>query len=230
MFGLSSAVALASVLFLFWLKEPLEHKQKFSFKHLKISSKDIYDPKVLPAALVLLIAVTNFGTALTIMPDFTKHLGIANKGIYFMYLTGGSIFVRLVAGKISDKVGRIPVLVVGVILLLFGFIALGFVETPVQFYWIATIIGIAIGINAPTIFAWGIDLGNPQTQGRTMSTIFIGLEFGIGLGAVGSAAIYNNDNSRFQLVFWVNAAIIFLSLIYLLFLWTKAVRKDKRNN
>jgi hypothetical protein len=44
-----------------------------------------------------------YGVILTLIPDWSHHLGIANKGLFFMVFTVTSLLIRFGAGKASDK-------------------------------------------------------------------------------------------------------------------------------
>jgi MFS family permease len=65
---------------------------------------------VLPAAIVVFLTSFSYGAIVTLAPDLTKTVGLKNKGIFFLIYTLASLFIRVVAGKFSDKNGRISVL------------------------------------------------------------------------------------------------------------------------
>jgi MFS family permease len=81
-------------------------------------------------------------------------------------------------------------------------------------YLFGIICGIGVGMNAPTIFAWTIDLASPGNRGKALSTTFIGLEAGIGLGALLSSLLFQNNPERFGITFSIIAGIAGLALIY----------------
>ena len=62
---------------------------------------------------------------------------------------------------------------------------------------------------------WG--LVSPENRGRGLATMFIGLEAGIGIGALVSQKIYNNDVSRIDLPFYAGAVMALSAFIYLMF-------------
>ena len=51
-----------------------------------------------------------------------------------------------------------------------------------------------------------------------MATMYIGLEGGIGLGALFSAYIYDNNPANFDVTFWASAIVAGVALGYLLVL------------
>ena len=222
MFYLSSIVALMSITVLFGMKETLDNKKLFRLKYLTINKNDLFDKNVLSPVIVMFLTIFSFGIILNIIPDFTDFLGIENRGFFNLIFIITSIIVRFFGGSFSDKFGRIFTLRVGVFILMFAMIFLAFVNTKTEFVIAAVLIGISTGINSPTIFAWNTDLANKHAMGKSMSSLFIGLEFGIILASLLSMKIYNNSSSNFVTVFLIGAATSFLALLYLFF-----IKKDK---
>jgi len=217
MFYMSSLLGLLSVAVLLGMSETVSAKVPFSLSLLRISRRDIYEPKVLPPSIVMLLSGYSFGLILTIIPDYSLYVGVANKGLFFAYFTAASIFVRLIAGKASDRYGRAAVLKVSTAGLTFSMAFLALATSPWSFFLAALFLGLAAGTNTPTIFAWTIDLSDPRHRGKAMATMYIALEIGIGLGALCSGWIFNNQSYMFVWTFLSGAFFASLAFIYLLF-------------
>ena len=99
MFYTSSAAAFFSVLVLAGMKETLASKEQFSATHLKIDRHDIYEPRVFSPALVMMLTGFSFGTILTVIPDFSDFLEIANRGVFFTAFTIGIPLSKSICGK-----------------------------------------------------------------------------------------------------------------------------------
>ena len=95
------------------MKETLVKKEKLNLSMFKISRTDIIDIGVLPAGIVTFLSYSAFGAILTLIPDWSDHLHLSNKGIFFAAYTIASILIRFVSGKASDKYGRTRVIMVG---------------------------------------------------------------------------------------------------------------------
>lgn len=221
MFWVSSFIAAASILVLMGMKETLPSTVKFNPKLLLIHPKDVIEYDVWVPSIVMLLTVYSFGTILTVTPDFSDHLELSNRGIFFTITLCASIVVRLVSGKASDRLGRENVLLFGTLCLVVAMIILGFTTSPLLFYFGAVTFGIAAGVNSPTIFAWTTDLGKETHIGKAMSTMFIALESGILLGSVVGAYIYNNQISQLKYAYWFGA---FLALLAFITVFLKKVR------
>ncbi len=225
MFYLSSVFAVLSVLILIGMKETLQNKEKLSLNHLKIGRHEVYEPRVLSPAVVMMVSLFCFGTVLTIIPDLSDHLGLANRGLFFTYFTLASLLVRIFAGKLSDRYGRIPVLKVGSFIVCIALILIANSQTQSWLTLSAFVFGLGVGVHAPTIFAWTIDLSDERYRGRGIATVYIALEIGIGMGALISGWVYSNDVSRIPHVFYISAALMLVGIIYL---YSNGVKKTPK--
>lgn len=213
MFYTSSAFSILSVIILFKMKETLENRQPFRPHLLKIPPKEVVEPRVLKPSLIIMLAVFSFGIVLTITPDLSEHIQIDNKGLFFLYFTLASLTVRFIAGKASDKFGRIPVLVISTFTLTIALILFGWVNSKLDLVIAAILFGLGVGMTVPALFAWTIDLSHPQHRGRAMATMYISLEIGIGAGAFISAWIYDNNPLNFGLSYWSGAFTSFAAFL-----------------
>ena len=217
MFYCSSFFAVVSIVILFGIKETLQQKQSFSLFLLKVQKKDLFEPRVLAACLVMALAAYAFGAVYTVIPDFGEFVGIKNKGVLFTFLTIASLLVRLLAGKASDLYGRVPVLKVTTLVIVLSMVIIGLAESPVMLIVGVTFYGFAQGSTSSTLLAWATDLSDEQHRGRGIGSLYISMEFGIGIGALASGLLYANQSSHFFLVFATSAALSLAAFAYLLF-------------
>lgn len=217
MFFTSSAFALCSILILLNMKEtlPKAQKQPFSLKLFKIGWVDIFEPRVLPAFLVMLLVSFSSGVILTLVADQTKLLGMTNKGLFFTISTIASLVVRFTFSKSSDKYGRIPILIVSAILMVISMFMFALVDSVWVFVVASVIFGFSWGFNTPTLMAWTVDLSHENYRGRALATTYIALEVGIGVGAVFAGYIYKGKVENMAISYYLSAFLAFLALIYL---------------
>lgn len=216
LFYTSSVFALLSIAILFNLPETQKEKQRFRLSLLKLGWHELLEPKVLPAAIVTLLGYVSYGAILTLVPDWADHLGIANKGTFFIVFTIASLLVRFFAGKVSDRHGRVAVLRVALVLLV---VSLAIIGGATSVSWLmggAFLYGIATGLFSPASSALTADLSPPEYRGRAMATMYIALEIGIGLGAFLSGWIYADRIEWVPTIFYGSAAITAIGLVYLL--------------
>lgn len=230
MFYASSGFAIFSVIILMGMKETLPDRQKFQWHQLYITRGDIFEPRVKPPSIIMFLSAYSFGVVLTIIPDFSDFLGVENRGYFFASFTASSILVRVIAGKISDKYGRTAVLRYSTLTVMAAMILVGASNSVFMFLLSGAFLGIAAGMNSPTIFAWTIDLSNPLRRARAMATMYIAMEIGIGLGALISGFLFNNVPSRIPYVFYLGALMSGMAFIYLEFVYLKSKPTNSSDN
>jgi MFS family permease len=217
LFYTSSLFALMSIVILMNMKETLNIKHRFSLSILKISRRDIIALEVLPAAIVTFLSYIAYGAILTLIPDWGEHLGIINKGLFFMVFTVASLIIRFVSGKASDKYGRIHVINTGLVLLVTSLLIVGYADTFAGLMLGAAVYGVATGILSPALNAWTVDMSHPEYRGKAMATMYIALEAGIGIGALFSGWYYQDVIARIPLIMYVSAGITVIALAYMAF-------------
>ncbi|MVZ62884.1 MFS transporter [Sphingobacterium humi] len=228
MFYSSSAFAFFSIIIVMNMKETLANKQRFTPKMLRISRSDIIEVRVIPAAIVTLLSYSAYGIILTLIPDWSEYLGIANKGMFFLAYTLASIAIRFVSGKVADRYGRIAVMKVGLILITISIFYIGYSDSILNLVIGACIYGIGTGIFSPAVNAWTIDLSLPQYRGKAMATMYIALEVGIGAGALFAGYIFHDQIMRIPYIMYGDAIVVFMAFLYVLY-WDKK-RKTTINN
>ncbi|MDX2283495.1 MAG: MFS transporter [Bacteroidia bacterium] len=201
MFYTSAAFALLSILCLGRLRETLPNPERFRLRMLRIGWQDVYEPRVLGPALVMLLLSFSTGVVLILVPDHSLRIGLTNKGLFFTVYTLASLCVRLFGAKIPDRYGRTPVLLISSAVLAVSLFMLAVSSHPAVFFAAALVYGAAWGLNSPTLTAWTVDLSHPEFRGRAMATLFVALEAGIGLGAWLAGWLYGGLNGPIALLY-----------------------------
>ena len=216
MFWLSGAIAFLSVAIVIGMEESLPNAVKLKAVHFKLKIEDLWDSRAKEPAILMMLTVTMFGAIITLIPDYSKGLGILNKGLFISIMTVTTILTRLFTSKMSDVRGRIFSCKIGTSFWVLGAVLLIFRQIEL-FYLSAVLCGFASGTNSPALFAWAVDVANGERAGRAMATLFIALEAGITIGAFASAFIYDNHFENFTFVFLAIAALNVGALAYLFF-------------
>lgn len=214
MFIGSSFLALISMLLLVGIKETVVERQAFRPGMLLLGKSEIIHKRSILPAMVCGLAYMGFGALITVTPDQTVHLGMTNKGLFFTSFTICSVLSRMFAGRVSDRYGRPPVMRVAIVFLAISYALFGLSSTPGFLIAASGLVGFALGVVIPAVFAWTVDRSEDENRGRALATLFIGLEFSIGIGALLGAALYANDYSRFDITFAVIGAITLLGVFF----------------
>jgi len=132
-----------------------------------------------PIFLIVVVDVFGFTLVLPLLPFYAEHLGASPLMVGF--ITASFAICQFIAGpilgRISDRVGRKPVLIVSQIGTLIGFIILAFSNT----LWILFLSRIIDGLTAGNLSiaqAYISDVTKPEN--RTKAFGLIGIAFGMG--------------------------------------------------
>ena len=134
-----------------------------------------------------------------------------------MVFTVASLIIRFVAGKASDKYGRVHVINLGLILLFVSLIVVGYANSFNGLMLGSAVYGVAMGILSPATNAWTVDMSHPHHRGKALATMYIALEAGIGLGALLAGWYYQDVITKVPLMMYAAAGITFIALVYMLF-------------
>jgi MFS family permease len=174
---------LAVALVHFWVKDaPVNNnapKQRF-----RVFDRALMSPGVLAAAASTLIMAMAFSMVTTLENEFNTRLGINALGfsIAFSSLMIGRLVLQIPLGRLSDHVGRKPLILGGLILMAPATALLGEVTTMLQLTLLRVFQGIAAaGIAAPAL-AVVADLSKSGGEGRQMSIITMGFGIGMAIG------------------------------------------------
>lgn len=215
LFLISSATAILSGILIKNIKETHPNKQVFQAHFLRISIKDVFEPSVIPAAVVMFLSAICSGIIFVLTPDMSTFLGIENKGYFFIFYVMTTLIIRLFFSSLSDKIGRRKTLMIGMSILIVSMFLIGFSHSIFTYTIASVFFGIATGISSPTLFAWTADLSHHQRRGVGAGTMFIALELGIMVGSLTTLLTYNNTLQSIPQAFLTGAMLAFLAFIYL---------------
>lgn len=221
LFYCSSLFALMSIVILMNMKETLVRKEKFRLSLLRINRKDIIEFRVLPGALITFLSYLSYGAILTVISDWGTHLGVANKGLFYMVFTIASLIIRFVSGKMSDQLGRVSIIKFSLILLVLSLVLIGYSRSPLSLMCASALYGIATGMLSPALTALIIDMSHPEHRGKAVATMYIALEAGIGLGAFMAGSFYISDVTTIPPIFYLMSIFTLLAYLYLVFIFKK---------
>ena len=224
MFLASSALGLAAYLMTLRLPETLPDARGVEWQDLNVLRGGTVERAAWPASVFLLPVAIAFGTFLTVTPDLVADLGFVYKGSFNTVVVAASILARLVAGKASDRYGRVELLMVGAVLLAVGMTLFSFASSVPVLLAAGIVYGLSIGINMPAIFAWTIDLAPEGKSATALSTMLMALEVGIGLGAYVSGSWFASEPSILLQLYGMCAGFGVLGFAFLT--WWKRVHKN----
>ncbi|MFJ7310170.1 MFS transporter [Peribacillus frigoritolerans] len=154
--------------------------------------------KVLPVLfLVMFLVMVGFGIIIPVIPFLAEKVGGSptELGLLMAVYSLMQLFFAPIWGRISDRIGRKPVMIIGIAGLALSF----FIQASADSLWVlfaARIIGgILSSANMPTAMAYVADITTPEDRGKGMGIIGaatgLGFIFGPAIGGVFSKSSLN---------------------------------------
>jgi MFS family permease len=131
--------------------------------------------------------------------------------IYAVYAFG-ALAALLVTGRLSDHVGRRPVVVVALLIQIAGGLTFVLAQDVEALYVGRTLQGIATGVGASTINAWLLDLQPREDTGLGGLVGGIAPIAGLAAGALGAGLLVQYAPEPLHLVFWLLVSVFALAL------------------
>lgn len=127
----------------------------------------------------VLVSITGFGVFIPVAPFFGLHLGASATEITLALgaYSVGQLIAAPVWGRLSDRFGRRPILILTLSLIALSYVAVAFAETIAAVGLWRFFAGLAAG-NIAIAFAAAADLSEGEGRARTMG--LIGAAFGLG--------------------------------------------------
>lgn len=212
MFLSAGALAFAGFLLTLLIKYPVvPHSGKVSF-----SFRNLLESTSLPVTFNLLIINICYGGLVSFISLYALKTGIGQTGIFFIVFAVGITLARLYMGKIFDRHGPKALSVAGIILLACGHLLLGLIINITGFMVAAFLLGLGSGVVFPTFQAMVNNLVPPERRGAANSTLFSGLDLGIGLGMLITG--YLAHVIGLPRTYLIYAAINIAALLYFIFI------------
>ena len=184
--------------------------------------------KVLPVLfLVMFLVMVGFGIIIPVLPFLAEEVGGTPTELGFL-MAVYSIMQLLFApmwGRISDRIGRKPVMIVGIAGLAISFFIMAMAESLWGLFIARIIGGILSSANMPTAMAYVADITTEEDRGKGMGIIGaatgLGFIFGPAIGGVFSS-------SNLSLPFVIAGISSLITLILVIIVLKESLPSEKR--
>ncbi|SDI35379.1 Multidrug resistance protein [Alteribacillus persepolensis] len=147
--------------------------------------------KALPVLFaVMFFVMVGFGIIIPVLPFYAEELGAspAELGLLMAVYSIMQFLFAPMWGRISDRIGRKPVMMLGILGLAFSFFFMAF-STALWMLFAARIIGgFLSAANMPTVMAYAADITSEEDRGKGMgiigAAVGLGFVFGPAIGGV----------------------------------------------
>ena len=174
----------------------------------------IVSKPALPAAWMAFCMGMGVGPVTAFIAIFARQRGVDNPGLYFTVQAIALALSRTFAGRLSDRRGRVFVIVPGLLSIAVGLALLPFAHDLFHLMLSAFFIGLGFGTSQPATMALTVDLVSLDERGMALSTYFLGFDSGISLGCFALGAIATAFG--FNVAWGVAAASVLLGLLGIL--------------
>jgi len=223
MFICAGAMALSGFLLSLFIKYPVvPHAGKTTF-----SWRNLLESSSLPIAFNLLLINISYGGLVSFISLYSLKTGIGYTGLFFIVFASGITLARIYMGRIFDYRGPKMLTVVGILLLVTGNSILGLMINFPGFMVAGFVLGLGTGVIFPTFQAMVNNLVAPQRRGAANSTLFSGLDLGIGLGMLITG--YLADAIGLPHTYLIYGALNLAALFYFLFISLIQYKKKLRS-
>jgi MFS family permease len=166
---------------------------------------------VLVASLTLFSSSCVFGAVMTFVPLFAPQRGVANVGFFFTSYAIITFMSRLVAGRLSDKLGRRKVVIPFMALIAFSVFLFPFLHGIIFLVFIGVCYGLGAGAMVPALSAYVVDETTPADRAAALSFFTSFMDIGITVGALvlGIASEFWG----YEAMFCIAGAIVIAGLI-----------------
>lgn len=176
---------------------------------------------------VMFFVMVGFGIIIPILPFYAEQLGASPTELGFL-MAVYSVMQLLFApmwGRISDRVGRKPVILTGIFGLAISFFLMAIANNLWMLFAARIIGGILSSANMPTVMAYVADITSEEDRGKGMGIIGASVGLGFILGpAIGG--VFSQVSLSFP--FYIAGLSSFLTFLIVLFVLQESLSKESR--
>ena len=179
------------------------------------ASRRLYSQAALLPGMGIFSITMTYGTLVSFLPVRALAMGLDNVGMFFALFAVSSVLVRILAGTVSDRVGRLPVVLPALLLIAVGTFAIGRAESAAVALGIGFVYGLGYGAAYPTLLALAVDLAGPGERASAVATFNASYSLGMATGSIAMGFLLATTSFDFMAA---AAAIAPLTSLLVLFL------------
>ncbi len=191
LFWLSSLLAGVSLILARLLHEPAREQTHAltTGEHPPLFSR----AALFPGFVAMCMTIT-FGSIVSFLPLLVQELHLGNPGMYFTIYSIVVLFSRPISGKLSDRLGRVAIIIPGMGLITASMLTLAHATSLFGFTCSAILQGLGFGGVQPALMALVVDRSTLRDRGPALATLMGAFDVGVGLSAIvlGQVLEYTN--------------------------------------
>jgi MFS family permease len=150
----------------------------------RLVDRKLLSSGIVGAAISTLVMATAFTMIITLENEFNARLQQTALAfaVAFSALTISRVLFQIPLGRVSDRLGRRPLIIGGLIIMALSTFPMGSVRTTAELVALRVFQGLAAAAIAAPAFAVAADLASAGGEGRQMSIVTMGFTLGIAIG------------------------------------------------
>ena len=177
---------------------------------------------------VMFLVMVGFGIIIPVMPFYVEEIGATptQLGLLMAVYSVMQLIFAPMWGRVSDRIGRKPVIMVGIFGLALSFFLLAVSSTLWMLFAARVIGGFFSAANMPTVMAYVADITSDENRGKGMgiigAAIGLGFVFGPALGGVFS-------QSGLSVPFYIAGTLSIITFVFVFVVLKESLTKEQRN-
>jgi MFS transporter, DHA1 family, multidrug resistance protein len=179
--------------------------------------------------LVMFLVMVGFGIIIPVIPFYAEEIGATptQLGLLMAVYSLMQFLFAPMWGRISDRIGRKPVIMIGILGLSLSFFLMA-LSTELWMLFAARIIGgFLSSANMPTVMAYVADITSEEDRGKGMgiigASVGLGFIFGPAIGGVFS-------QSSLSTPFYLAGATSLVTFLFVTFVLKESLSAEQRSN
>ena len=194
LFG-SGFVFLSILLVQLWVQEPEPARVVKRPAGTGLINRSVFTKDMVSLGAATFLMASSFSMITTLENEFNARLQqtALGFGLAFSALTFSRLIFQIPLGRLSDRIGRKPVILAGLILMAPATALMGWVASTMELTGLRAVQGLAAAAIAAPSFALAGDLAREGDEGQQMSLLAMGFGLGIAIGPLmaGILAVYS---------------------------------------
>lgn len=179
--------------------------------------------------LVMFFVMVGFGIIIPVLPFYAENLGASafELGLLMAVYSLMQFLFAPMWGRISDRVGRKPIILTGIFGLAVSFFLMALSSTLWMLFVARIIGGLLSSANMPTVNAYVADITSEEDRGKGMGIIGAAVGLGFILGpAIGGIF----SKTSLSLPFFIAGISSFITFLLVLFVLKESLSEEERGS
>jgi len=172
-----------------------------------LSLDGLFSRRAIFPSVVLFCLFISYGGIFTFFPLLARQGELQNSGWFFTVFAMGIMVVRAKGGTLSDRYGRVRVIVPSLVCCGAAVAALAILRSAPALLAVGAFYAAAFGMASPALMAMATDGVPPEERGRAVGTLLTAWEMGIGCGAVLLGQVLSWSGGNFVLAYGLAGAV-----------------------